>query len=68
MRVRITTRDPKPRVVAEFCCDVDLLVSCVKDGEIIPAQVAKQLNEFASTVSKALHEGVAKRKREAEES
>ncbi len=67
MRVCITTRDAKPRVVAELSCDLELLIACVKDGEIIPSQVAKQLNEFTSSVVAALHEGVAKRKREAEE-
>lgn len=68
MRILIETKSKKPRTVAELSCDIDLLVACVKDGELIPTQVAKQLNEFVIKVTEALHKGVAKRKREAEES
>jgi hypothetical protein len=44
-----------------------LLIACVKDGEIIPSQVAKELNNFVAQINQALHKGLAKRKQEAEE-
>ncbi len=64
MRVVISTTDTKPRRVITLDCDFDLLVACVKDGEIIPGLVAKQLNKFVHEVTSALHKGVAKRKEE----
>jgi uncharacterized protein (UPF0264 family) len=67
IRTLIYSKDSKPRKVAELTCDIELLVQCVKDGEIIPNQVAKDLNEFVQAVTKALHIGLAKRKAEAEQ-
>jgi hypothetical protein len=67
IRTVILTKDTKGRKVAELTCDIDLLVACVKEGEIIPNQVAQELNKFVTAVTAALHKGIAKRKAEAEE-
>jgi hypothetical protein len=61
MRSIVYTGDEKhPRIVIELACDVDLLIACVKDGEVDPAKVASQLAKGVSTIVAAMHKGVAK--------
>jgi fatty acid-binding protein DegV len=68
VRTLVYTKDVKhPRIVVELSCDIDLLVACVKDGELKPEEVASTLNTAMKKVIEALHKGVAKKKAEAEE-
>jgi hypothetical protein len=68
VRSIVYTKDVKhPRIVIELACDIDLLVACVKEGEVDPAQVASQLAKGVSTIVAAMHKGVAKAKAEADE-
>jgi fatty acid-binding protein DegV len=68
MRTLVLTADKaNPRVVVELKCDIDLLIACIKDGELKPEDVAKTLNSSMAKIIEALHKGVAKRKQEAAE-
>ncbi len=62
MRTLILTPDKNTRVVIEISCDIDLLVACVKDGELDPSAIAKTMNESVAKIVAALHKGVAKKK------
>lgn len=53
-----------PRVVIEIRVDEDLLVACVKDEEIDPAEVSRLLEKAVASIVKAMHKGIAKRKSE----
>lgn len=56
-----TKEKAHPRIVIELNCDVDLLVACVKDEELDPADVAAQLSKAFQTVIAAMNKGIAKR-------